>query len=465
MSHRSLTDAARSLVIVSCLCVVALAQPPVIAAVSVRIEHVVVVLQQNHTFDSYFGTYPGADGFVEVGHVGLPDGEGGVIRLNPYEEKLATTYRAPRGIDPLANGIAAARTAYAAGAMNGFAVAQTNAGLSPDLALLYHTSESAPALWALADRYVLLDNYFSSYMGGGLPNSLVLFAGDDHGLTESSKGRLGALRDAEFQTLFDLLTQADVSWKLYVGDLDSIAPDLVINGAFEDPAINTPPALYSAPVLAMSRFWSDPQLRAEITEQGDFFADAAAGTLPSVSFVLPHPTDHPLTSATAAGERLISFVNAVSKGPAWESTAMFVVWDHWGGFYDHVAPPPGLGFRVPGLVISPFVTPGLVSSVQHEHASIPNFIVDRFGLPQLSERQAAANSFDDVFDFERPPRQPTLITTSPLPPTPVGSTSQNRAVLITYLALGLAVGLFYIGVAWRWGRGRVHPRREHRWPG
>jgi len=422
-----------------------------------------VVLQENHTFDSYFGAYPGANGFVERGVLGVPDGDGGVVRLRPYDEKLATAYLRPRGVEPLANGTAAALTAHAAGAMDGFAVAQANAGLSADLALLYHTNESAPALWGLADRYALLDNYFSSYMGESLPNALHLFAGDDHGLTEASKRRLAALRDAEFPTVFDLLTQAGVPWKLYVGGLDSISPEMVNSAAYVDPDVDTPSALYSAPVLAMSRFWNDAQLRAGIAGQDDFFADAATGSLPSVSFVLPQPTDHPLTSAATAESRLVSVVNAVSKGPAWESTAMFVVWDQWGGFYDHVPPPPGLGFRVPCLVISPFVKPGFVSSVQHEHASILNFIIERFGLADLSERQEAAHSFDDVFDFDRPPREPTVITTSPLLPTPVGSTAQNRAVVISYLAFGVAAGLCYLGIAWTWGGGRPRPWREHRW--
>ena len=463
MSPGPLAHAARPLVLLCWFCLVAMAPAQVSGASPVRTEHVVVVLQQNHTFDSYFGAYPGANGFVEGGVMGLPDGEGGIVRLRPYDEGLASTYRHARAKEPLASGTSAALTAYAAGAMDGFAVAQASAGLSADLALLYQTRDSAPALWALAGNYALLDNYFSSYMGESLPNSLYLFAGDDHGLTESSKPRLAALRDAEFPTVFDLLTQAGVSWKLYVGGLSSISPETVLSGGYVDPDVDTPSALYWAPVLAMSRFWTDPQLRTGIAGQRDFFVDAATGNLPSVSFVLPQPTDHPLTSAAAAENRLVSVVNAVSKGPAWESTVMFVVWDQWGGFYDHVAPPPGLGFRVPGLVISPFVTPGFVSSVQHDHTSILNFIIEQFGLPELSERQAGANGFDDVFDFDRPAREPTLITTSPLPPTPVGSTAQNRAVLLAYLAFGIAVGLCYIVLAWTWGGQRILPRREHRW--
>ncbi len=381
------------------------------------IDHVVVIVEQNHTFDSYFGAYPGVDG--------LPAGAETVPDRSAQEWGTG-----------LSNGRQAALSAHRAGAMDNFVGAQDELGFDGERSLLVHDRTTAPILWSLADEFVLFDRYFASSFGGSLPNTLHLMTGADHGITEDSKVALDVLAELSPPTVFDRLHDAGLDWKLYVGRLDEIDPDAVVSGAYRQPSTDTPSALYWAPALAMPRFWTDPELRAGLVDQEAFYQDTAAGTLPAVSYVIPQPTDHPAGSGRQGQERLQSLVNAVIKSPDWDDTAVFVVWDDWGGFRDHVAPPTGLGFRVPMLMVSPYARPGFVSSVEHDHTSVLDFVVDRFGLEPLSSRQRASRPFDDAFLAEpRPDRR--LITNVVLDPTPVGSSRQNRLTLAMYLVASM----------------------------
>lgn len=268
---------------------------------------------------------------------------------------------------------------------------------------------------------------------------LNLLTGDSQGLEVETKATLAELADSEFETLFDVLTEQEISWKFYVGQLGGTSGEAVVSRRYTQPDVPTPAAMYWAPIMAMPRFWIDPLLAPGLANQEEFFADAASGNLPTVSFVLPLPTDHPTTSPEVSHPRLRSILNAIVKSPSWENTATFVVWDDWGGFYDHVPPPDGLGFRVPALLVSPFARSGHVSHVQHEHRSVLGFIVDRFGLPDFSTAQAGTADFDEAFDFDKPPRPGPLFASNLLPATPVGADNVNRVTLLLYLAALAAV--------------------------
>lgn len=395
------------------------------------IEHVIVIVEQNHTFDSYFGTYPGANG--------LP---AGTTTIN-YDD-----FDSGPGQNTLSNGRLTALDAHRSGAMDGFVSAQDERGFNSSVALVTRDRESAPVLWGLADDYVLFDNYFSSTFGGSLANTLHLFTGDNHGITADSKESLAKLRTLEAPTVFDRLTDANEDWKLYVGRLDEIDPEAVIAGEYERSSVATPSALYWAPALGMPRFWTDPELRSGLADQESFYRDAATGSLPAVSVIIPQPTDHPAGAGEQGQTRLQSLINAATKSPNWESTAVFVVWDDWGGFQDHVAPPTGLGFRVPLLLVSPYSRLGHVSSVELDHTSVLNFIVDRFELEPLSARQQASNEFDDAFTDQ--PRDDRLLATNVLlDPTPVGTLRQNQTTAVLYL---VAFGLGTIGLLVLWRR-------------
>lgn len=397
------------------------------------IDHVIVIIEQNHTFDSYFGNYPGVNGLSGQADVADP----GTDRSEFGGENRGR----------LTNGRLAALDALGAGTSEGFVDAQDRRGFDGSLALDTSDRESATILWELADHYTLFDNYYSSAHGGSLANTLHLMTGDDHGVSADNKQALATVRELNTPTVFDRLADVGESWKLYIGRLDEIDPDSVIDGRYERDDETTPSALYWAPALAMPRFWTDPGLRSGLVDQEAFYRDTARGELPAVSFVIPQPTDHPAGAGDQGQVRLQSLINSVIKSPDWERTAVFVVWDDWGGFSDHVTPPTGLGFRVPMLLISPHAREGHVSSTELDHTSVLDFIVDQYGLESLSNRQAASNGFEDaILDTPRVDHQ--LVTDILLDPTPVGSQSQNRTTLLLYL-VAMAAGLAWLARLWR----------------
>ena len=424
------------------------------------VEHVVVIVEQNHTFDSYFSTRPGVLGARQHGrNPSLPADDIGSLRGRPWDNDRARPVDTAPGEEPLSNGEAAALAAFSMGHMDGFVTAQQRRGFDPQLALDFHTRSTAPGLWQIADEFVLFDRWHSSAMGGSLTNMLHLVAGTDHGVTDGVKSTLQAISaDGAVPTIFDQLEAAGVSWRYYVGRLDAIEGDAVLDDRYFTPDLTTPSALYWAPILAMKRFWRAP-MRDRIRDQDAFFRDAATGDLPQVTFLLPLPTDHPLGHETAADRRLASAVNALVRSPAWPTTTAFVVWDDWGGFYDHIPPPVAsdgerLGFRVPALLLSPYAKRGHVSHRLHDHTSVPAYIAEQFDLDPLSPRQEAAAGFDDAFGGSTP-RRP-VIRLGDLPAPPVGSEAQNAVVRIAYpVGLGAAAigGLWWLG---------LRPRRVRR---
>ena len=417
------------------------------------IENIVVIVEQNHTFDSYFGRYPGANGFDDV--KSFPYGPGtGVGEVLPVRYR-AGTERLDRKC--CANGRGAALTAYAGGTMQGFAQASVDRGFPATSAMQYHTPETAKGLWDLADNFVLFDNYFSAALGGSFPNVLSLISGRTWGYTEGTKGSLRDIAQRPRATIFDELERAGVSWKYYVGGLEAVDAGMVLGGDYLRPGVRTPPQLYWAPVLAMRRFWTQYQLRSKIAAQADFYADAARGDLPAVSFVLPSPTDHPPVPQLRAQARLLGLLNAVAKSAQWKRSATFVVWDDWGGFYDHVTPPRGLGFRVPALLVSPFAKRGHVSHVQQSHVSLSRFIAERFGLKRFSGPQGDSRGFADAFDFHAGARQPELFSLVPVPSPRLPTSHQARATLLLYLGTLEFIALTLLA-AWVFRRRRV--RRE-----
>ena len=196
-------------------------------------------------------------------------------------------------------------------------------------------------------------------------------------------------------TLPDLLERAGISWKYYI-DGDGIFATIRH--------------------IRNSSMWTNNR-----GTSAQFLLDAQSGQLPAVSWLIApwEGSEHPPNSVCAGDNRTAGFVNAIMQGPAWISTVVFVTYDDFGGFYDHVPPPQvdqhGLVPRVPLLIISPFAKPGYVSHTVYEHSSILKFIETRYRLQSLTRRDAAASNMLDSFDFSQPPQPPLILQSRPCP--------------------------------------------------
>jgi phospholipase C len=279
-------------------------------------------------------------------------------------------------------------------------------------AFMQVTEQEIPNYWAYARRFTLADHYFTSVHGPSLPNHLFAIAAQSGGAIDNS-GNAGVGPDCDgaskatitvigangnrsqhppcfdFKTLPDELGEAGISWKYYAdgpGILTLVAHDLHSNSYNED-----------------------------VAPQAQFLSDAKSGHLPSVSWLLPPSgyTEHPPESMCEGENWAVSVLNAVMQGPEWNSTVVFITWDDFGGFYDHVAPPQvdqfGLGPRVPLLIISPYAKGGYISHNVYDHTSVLKFIEIRYGLPPLTSRDAAAGNLLDNFDFAQSPQPPLVL--------------------------------------------------------
>src|SRR3990170_8381740 len=198
---------------------------------SQRIDHIIVVVEENHTFDSYFADYPGANGTYGVTNYPRDPATGTPVEPVPYSESTRERVLAAAtpGKELLSNGRAAAEEAYNGGLMDGFVGAQVRRGNDPQVSMVYYSKEDARGLWNVADRFVLFDKYFSSALGDSLPNMLYLLAGTSNGIKGGTKETLAQISDGP-PTVFDQLQAAGVSWKYYIGGLESLDRERLAQG-------------------------------------------------------------------------------------------------------------------------------------------------------------------------------------------------------------------------------------------
>ena len=357
------------------------------------VHHFVTMLQENHSFDNYFGTYPGADGLptgtcVPVDPAATPPGE----CVKPF---LLDGKASPR----IASNQVAFDQAYDNGKLDGFVTAQSGNGHTEAGAMGYYDGNSLPFYWHLANRYVLFDHLFSSSSGGTLWNHLYWMTGSDGGLTDERipEGGLNS------PTIFDRLQAAGVSWKIYVENYDD-----TVN--IDDPATLRKVQLARVPVLAMRSFADNPSLMSHVVKLDQYYSDLAKGQLPAVSYIVPSGSSEHPPSKLHSGPLLVNrLVGALERSSAWPQSAFLLSYDDAGGFYDHVVPPTAagssLGFRVPALLVSPFAPVGKVNHTTLETASIPGFIEDNWNLAPLTTRDASAGRLTTAFDFKQPPRR------------------------------------------------------------
>ena len=357
-----------------------------------RIQHIVFLIKENRTFDNYFGAFPGADG-VTAGVIS----NGNSIPLRPLQDS------GPVG--NLCNSLDCSILAMNGGRMNDF---DLSAGGSLD-AYTQATETTIPNYWLYARHFALADHYFTSVHGPSLPNYLYIVAAQSGGVIDNGTGQPGlacngqqvgavTVMDAQghrstqapcfdFPSLPDRLEEAGIRWKYYVTGGGSMI------------------------LLRNSEYWAS-----DFVSNEQIITDAQTGNLPAMSWIFSDGADvseEPPGSICKGENWTVHVLNAIMQGPDWNSTVVFVTWDDFGGYYDHVAPPQvdqfGLGPRVPLLVISPFVKPGSISHTTYEHSSILKFVETRYHLRPLTARDGNASNMLDLFDFQQEPLSPFVL--------------------------------------------------------
>ena len=415
-----------------------------------KIRHVVIIMQENRSFDSYFGTYPGADGIPNG--VCVPDPvRGGCIR--PYHNTEDKNQGGPHGDTD-------ARADIANGAMNGFVgQAETSpkcfgigAGECPNDVMGYHTAAEIPNYWLYAKHFVLQDHLFEPNASWSLPQHLYLVSewsatctsptnpfsctnalqNPGYQDTNPQDPLLGPQPNFSWTDLTYLLHRSGVSWGYYLEQ--GIQPDCADG---EDRCPNAPeqsaatPGIWN-PLPDFETVREDRQV-GNIQDTSAFLLAAKQGTLPAVSWVVPNQKDseHPPALVSTGQAYVTNLINRVMKGPDWASTAIFLTWDDWGGFYDHVVPPVvdgnGYGLRVPGLVISPYARKGYIDHQRLSHDAYNKFIEDDFlrgqrlnpatdgrpdPRPDVREALPGLGSLVRDFNFNQKPRRPLFLLTT-----------------------------------------------------
>jgi phospholipase C len=441
-----------------------------------KIRHVVIIMQENRSFDSYFGTYPGADGIPPGVCVPDPVNGGCIV---PYHDPLDLNYGGPHGFSNAAADIdGGAMDGFVAQAEQGMGCSTTNPNCSPCTqngapaqqgrcvdVMGYHDAREIPNYWTYAQNFVLQDHMFEATSSWSLPSALYkvsewsAWCGNAynpfscHSAPQWANpdwvtGNVGNINGPSDQTphyawtdLTYLLHGQNVSWGYYV--MQGSEPDCENNTAVRCPPIeqaSTTPGIWN-PLPDFTDVRQDGQL-SNIRPLSNFYAAAARGTLPSVSWIDPNGTvsEHP-PALVSNGQRYVTrLINAIMKSPDWKSTAIFLSWDDWGGFYDHVSPPivdqQGYGLRVPGIVISPYAKQGSIDHQVLSQDAYNRFIEDDLlggerldpatdgrpdPRPDVRESQPILGDLRRDFDFNQVSRAPLILPTNP-PPGP-GSTS------------------------------------------
>ncbi len=372
-----------------------------------KIQHFIFIMQENRSFDHYFGTYPGAEGLPPG--VCLPNPAGGPCVAPFHDAQLVNQGAAHNWADALAgiNG----------GLMDGFIRAT---GQAPTNVMGWHDYREISNYWNYARLYVLQDRMFESITSYSLPAHLYMLAAQSGGYIGT--GQPKPLSYA-FQEITNLLGSGKIDWRYYVnrGPTAGAADGGVAN-------VDADETTYSFwnPLPAFPAVKNDATQFSRLTNATQFYTDAQNGTLPQVSWIIPNSSlsEHPPASVATGMNYITGLVNAVMNSPQWNSTAIFISWDDWGGFYDHVDPPKvdqyGLGIRVPGLVISPYARQGYVDHKTYSFESWLKIVEERFGVTPMTGRDNTANDMIDSFDFTQQPRPPVVLngSGSPYPPSP-----------------------------------------------
>jgi phospholipase C len=431
-----------------------------------KIKHIVVIMQENRSFDHYFGTYPGVNGLPQQNGkftVCINDPKTGVC-VYPFHDSANKNYGGPHGQTDAALDIHG-------GLMDGFirdaeggksGCQSTNdpvcGGTSATDVMGYHDAREIPNYWAYAQNFVLQDEMFQPNSSWSLPQHLFMVsewsakcsqAGNpmscvnalqspgnppDFGLGQKVTPGPHVAPDYAWTDLTYLLFKNQVSWKYYVQQ--GTQPDCANDGADCPPVHQDAktPGIWN-PLPYFDTVKQDGQLQ-NITDVTNYYKDAMNGTLPAMSWITPSGpnSEHPTALVSDGQAWTTSLINAAMQGPDWNSTVIFLTWDDWGGFYDHVAPPQvdvnGYGLRVAALVISPYARRGYVDHQILSHDAYVKFAEDLFiggqrlnpatdgrPDPRPTVRESVPQLGDLLldFNFSQAPLPPLVLSIHPAP--------------------------------------------------
>jgi phospholipase C len=383
-----------------------------------HIQHIIFLMQENHAFDNLFGNYCQFTGSY------CPDPVNGI----PPRACVPINYNLPAlGCIPpqnfsykqlslptdLPHNWNTSHTAYHNGSMNGFIMADGFASTG------HYNATEVPVEWDLAEEYGLADNFYSSALSYSLPNHWYEVAPKAPATSYKALIAQGTTPGYDDQyldqsnqssTIESTLLNSSVSWKYYDINLTNYRYDRAFNYYANASAYD-----YWNPLAARAQSYFAPAVQ-HFVNRSNFFSDAANGTLPDLSWIIPshNTSDHPPYNITQGEDWISSVVDALEASPDWNSSVLFISWDEYGGFYDHVAPPSvdanGDGFRVPLLAIGPWVRQGVVDHKNMSFSSILRLMEERFHLPCLGPRDCNAALPLNLFDFSRSkPRPPIYI--------------------------------------------------------
>jgi phospholipase C len=381
------------------------ASPPAAPPGLEKIQHFVFIMQENRSFDHYFGTYPGAEG-IPPG-VCVPGSSGSACAAPSHDASLVNQGGAHNWVNAL--------NSIDGGLMDGFIAGSSQ---KPGDVMGWHDYRELSNYWNYARLYVLQDRLFESITSYSLPAHLYMLAAQSGGYIGT--GQTYPVSFA-FSEITQLLGSGKIDWRYYVNRGKTAG---AADGGVADVDSDETTYTYWNPLPAFPAVKNDPTQFSRLTDATQFYTDAENGKLPQVSWIIPNSTlsEHPPASVAAGMNYVTGLVNAVMNSAQWNSTAIFIAWDDWGGFYDHVDPPKvdqyGLGIRVPGLVISPYARQGYVDHKTYSFESWLRLAEERFGVIPMTARDNTANDMADAFDFTQQPRPPVLMNVngSPYPP-------------------------------------------------
>ncbi len=422
-----------------------------------KIRHIVIIMQENRSFDSYFGTFPGADGIPMSG--GVPQvclsQLGSTACVRPFHDPADRNRGGPHDAVAAAGDIDGGR-------MDGFVIAAEGAqrrcrdpnapNCSGTVSVMgYHDGRELANYWHYARDFVLQDRLFEASASWSLPAHLFMVS-EWSARCERARDPLSCRNELEspdfppdyqpanerfhrpggpdygWTDLTYLLHAHHVTWAYYV--MSGTQPDCAHDEAScaAVPMNARTPGIWN--VLPWFETVRDDGELGNVADLRDFYAAAKNGTLPNVVWITPSApfSEHPPALVSQGQAYVTGLINAIMAGPDWASTAIFVSWDDWGGFYDHVVPPHvdenGFGLRVPGLVISPYARRGFVDHQTLSHDAYVKFIEDDFlggeridpksdGRPDLRpdvrEAQPLVGDLRADFDFSQAPRAPEIL--------------------------------------------------------
>lgn len=357
------------------------------------IEHIVVIMQENRTFDNLFNGFPGADTVLS----GVSDGVEIPLSSVSIADSRDLNHTHARWWED-----------WNHGKMDGFAQRDAKPSTLP---YSYVPKSEIEPYWTMATQYTLGDRMFQSNTGPSFVVHQYMIAGQSGSAAEDPSGPIwgcdappdsrvalvgpngtnlpGVYPCFDYPTIADVLDAKQISWRYYA------------------PASKNKAFVLSAFQAIHHIRFGDDWRRNVISPQTQILTDIQHGELAQVTWIVPDfaHSDHPGSGSNEGPDWVASIVNTIGESQFWSSTAIFITWDDWGGWYDHVTPPKidnmGLGFRVPLIVVSPFARQGYVSHQVHEASGFITFIEDNFGLQNLGTRDVKADDFSDCFDYRQ----------------------------------------------------------------